>query len=134
MGADFLCMVLDWERKGKRESMEDGWKRTLDAIDKRIDKIKRLPSLNDIDDISGGEWQNTEDGIVDGNADILTIDGYQTYLYDLVDSLRSCWGGRDNTVILLGNRFVFITGGMSWGDSPTDTFNILTRLQAAGIT
>lgn len=55
--------------------------------------------------------------------------------------LRGVWNGReyqrDIDVCTFGPVTVAITGGMSWGDGPTDSFDILTRipegaLRAAG--
>jgi hypothetical protein len=41
---------------------------------------------------------------------------------------RDLWSGT------IGNKFVIMSGGMSWGDAPTEAFRSLDRLTRAGVT
>lgn len=53
---------------------------------------------------------------------------------DLRD-FRVAWvkGTRSSTVWRVGNRMLLIAGGPSWGDSPSDLFDSVARLNAAGV-
>ena len=134
MGADFCIMTLDWKQKAKNESTEKGFLRTCKEMDGRINKIKRMPASDLLEDVNP-DWHHDANGTVvssvSGNK--IMLSDYKDYVYSLVNMLRDSWGGRDNTVILVGNHFVFITGGMTWGDSPGDTFDVLVKLNYAGV-
>jgi hypothetical protein len=41
---------------------------------------------------------------------------------------RDLWSGT------IGNKLIILSGGMSWGDAPTEAFSALDRLVSAGIT
>ena len=136
MGADLLILTLDWPTR-KGQSHEEGFIQCCEAIDKRIDKIKKV-------DFNGGDpsqinddWELCGDKTVwytgTEEAPEVTLDQYKQCLYDLVDEIRLSWGGRDTTFHTIGNWSILITGGMSYGDSPTDTFGMLTKLYAAGV-
>lgn len=137
MGQDLLLLSLDWKKKGK-ESPDKGFRRTLDQIDKRIDKLDELPVPGDIDDVSGGSWTWVErisfKEVVDDEGSVVTLDAYKQYLYDLVDQLRNSWDSRDTVCFLVGGEYwVFVTGGGSWGDSPSETYDVLSKLYAARV-
>lgn len=136
MGADLCIMALDWKQKTKNESMEKGFLRTCKEIDGRIRKIKKLPTPETMMDINNNWGPNPEgpDGsMMDEHDEPINVEMYQAYLHSLVEDLRRCYGGRDSTVIMVGGHFVFITGGMTWGDSPGDTFDVLVKLNYAGV-
>jgi hypothetical protein len=80
--------------------------------------------------INGKVFNSSVDA--DEGAEV-TLDGYKQCLYDLVDEIRLAWDARDTALQLVGNRYILITGGMSWGDSPGETFDALSKLYAAGV-
>ncbi len=43
-------------------------------------------------------------------------------------------GCRDTAHVKLGSDTWIITGGMSWGDTPTDSFEHIAAIEASGIT
>jgi hypothetical protein len=50
---------------------------------------------------------------------------------------ESVWTGeayaRDMAGIEVGQYSVLLTGGMSWGDTPTESYDVIRRLEAAGV-
>jgi hypothetical protein len=136
MGAEFCIMTLDWLVKGKSESMKKGFERTCKEIDGRIKKIKRFPSTEQMMDVNS-TWSPDPDGpplaMLDEHNKPLTLKMYKNHLHFLVANLRDRWDGRDSTVIKVAGHFILITGGMTWGDSPGETFDILVKLSYAGV-
>ena len=53
---------------------------------------------------------------------------------EVADFLTSGWESRDTATMQLDGKYYFITGGMSWGDEPTDNFGIINLIDAMGIT
>ncbi len=121
MGADLLVMSIHWTRLRHGEKPETGFRRRCERIDIKIDQLKKVPGPDQLEDIMGG-W-----------VDRPTLDEYKQYLYDRVDDLRESWGGRDSVYLCYGDQGVFLTGGMSWGDSPGETFDILLNLAYAKV-
>jgi len=124
MGADLLVMSIHWTQK-KKEKPEKGFQTRCAQIDCAIDRITRIPHEDRLMDINP-DYQDTW-------AELPTVDEYKQYLYDLVDELRKAWGARDTAFLQYGDQRVFLTGGMSWGDSPGETFDLLTKLSYAGV-
>ena len=120
MGADLLVMSINWTKK-KGEKPLKGFRRRCDQIDSAIDKIKMVPASDQLDDIMPGAVGRP------------SVEEYKQYLYDRVDELRESWGGRDSAYLRYGNQEVFLTGGLSWGDSPCETFDILSNLAYARV-
>jgi len=55
-------------------------------------------------------------------------------LYEDFDLLRNIRDDREFACIRIGPLDVYVTGGLSWGDPPTDAFSAVDRLYEAGIT
>jgi hypothetical protein len=56
-------------------------------------------------------------------------------LEDLTE-IRRVWEGgfrRDATILEIGDQTVLLTGGMSWGDSPTDLAEMIWKQDQAGV-
>ena len=132
MGADLLLLTLDWKPKGPKETPEKGFRRTCDGMDKKIDKVKKMPDENDLCDISGGTWSGKPPTDEDSGEEV-TLDVYKQHLYDLVDELRGCWNCRTVVWFKAGDRWVFATGGMSWGEAPSEVYELLSKLYSAGV-
>jgi hypothetical protein len=138
MGADLILMALSWKPSKKEKLPEEGFRGALDAIDNRIDKIKKMPDQNDLLDISNGAWvmSSDEEGnrdVTDDEGNSISLDDYKQHLYDLVDELRHNWGARDTTLIFGKQETFFVAGGMSWGDSPGETYDVMLHLSQAGV-
>ncbi|HEX3735216.1 MAG TPA: hypothetical protein VHU86_08680 [Solirubrobacterales bacterium] len=51
-------------------------------------------------------------------------------LHRQLDELERSFEGREFTWITVRGADVYVTGGLSWGDSPTHAFEIVDRLRA----
>jgi hypothetical protein len=117
MGGDLLLSVV-WSTK---ETID------FDAIGVAIRTLTE-EQASKIQDLASGNWDD-EHGEIDmeGLGDQLVID---------LNELKSTWEGNDNRVaytMKLGPMTVAITGGVSWGDSPTEEFDSWNRLIEAGV-
>ena len=116
MGAD-LCLEYVTIKKSKKPD----WK-------KGLAKIKALEKV----------WvEEAGDGELDES-----VFGYPIAVEDAVDELKSDLANlkeavknrlRDVTCISVGNYLVYATGGMTWGDDPSDSYSSFTRLNATGV-
>jgi len=52
----------------------------------------------------------------------------------VADFLTSGWESRDTATMQLDGNYYYITGGMSWGDEPTDSYPVINLIDALGIT
>lgn len=74
-------------------------------------------------------WDPNEDAVFDGSdVDAETL--VKVLIAD-VDEVEKLWTGeleyRDAFVTDIGPVRVLLSGGMSWGDSPSETFDVLNR-------
>lgn len=53
---------------------------------------------------------------------------------EIADFFDKGWGLRDTATLTLDEKHYFITGGLSWGDEPTDSYKIIALIDALGIT
>jgi len=137
MGAELSLLTLDWkvkkDKNGMMESPERGFRRACEEINQRIDKLKKMPVGNDMSDISGSAWSCDDPPIDEDSGKEVTLAVYKQHLHDLVADLQRGWDNRDTTWFKIGDRWVFATGGMSYGDSPGDTYSLLNKLYTAGV-
>ena len=133
MGADLLVLTLDWPKR--KEDLHRGFLKRCDEIDNCIDRLKKMSFGHEPCDVNP-DWGLKDNKVMDMGvtpAKKVTLGQYKRYLHDLVDEFRGAWGGRDTVVQAIDNRWVFITGGMSWGDSPGETYAVLSKLYYAGV-
>jgi hypothetical protein len=132
VGSDLLIMTMSWKPKSKREGLADGFLRCCKNIDNRIRALKKYPSC-DPDNINP-DWNNRGGPVWrDDTDEPVTLDEVKKVLHDRVKDLRDSWGARDTTITTEKGVRVFITGGMSAGDSPGETFDVLCVLSYAGV-
>ena len=121
MGADLL---LSW-----------AWTTKPDGID--FEKAREIIRAEIVDSVLG------KDGVFDGeflkrwdindsfNDDEISPADMREQLIEDTDILERLWKGeeffRDADRITVGPVTMVITGGMSWGDSPTEFFDTLRR-------
>jgi hypothetical protein len=122
MGADLLVAYIDWRRGKTSEESDLNFGKYVADIEQHIHELK------EVDD---------EYAMLYGDAQNLSEEQIEEYKSDLLASL-SCVkeakeNARDTVVITVGNRHVLITGGMSWGDSPGDTYEHISKLMNAGV-
>ena len=120
MGADFLCATVEW-RVGRTDE------ETTQNRDSHLAEIEsRIKALDEV----------YEDAREEFGGDV----GIEKVRDVLLESLREVAVAvrnehREGTVIRIrGEWDVLITGGMSWGDSPTALFDHICRLAVAGVT
>jgi hypothetical protein len=56
-------------------------------------------------------------------------------LQKALEHLEAAWGGeyRDAVVLTIGDTQTLVTGGISWGDSPGPTYDVVSLLEDHGI-
>ncbi len=110
MGADFIGMFIDIT---DYPTMDEWKAEMLHRIDTRTSEQLQEASMA----MTGGE---------------ATDDEVLTELRKAVEFLAHPHR-RDVTIWLLGGRKCLVTGGLSWGDSPTDAFDLMEWIISAGI-
>lgn len=137
MGADF-CVQFFCVKKG-----DDDFAKKKKAMFKVIDKL----DIKDYDDIvtsieeRGREEEIEEELENDEEADskekiINALDGNKSRYVSIakgmfkkdIDEAFSCIGCRDVTEIYHKGEIMFITGGMSWGDAPSESYDSFLKL------
>lgn len=46
---------------------------------------------------------------------------------EIINNFSECFNGRDVVVLKYPERSILLSGGMSWGDSPTDSYDIISK-------
>jgi len=125
MGADFTFAIckIPINTEAKMILSGEGLKR---AVKQRFTKISVeddlfLRTLEDCGVCLTEEEENNEE-LVAQKAD------------EVADFLTSGWESRDTATMQLDGNYYYITGGMSWGDEPTDSYPVINLIDALGIT
>lgn len=72
--------------------------------------------------VSRYEWCDLEaEGLVYENG-FASLSEARGWLQELITQLEDSWDNRDTIELDLGGAIYVCTGGLSWGDSPTDTY------------
>lgn len=115
MGADLILQDLTIRHKPTVAF----WNRLEKALDKKVDKMSD-------DELKG--WAD-EIGLMEDDVEDLRIEAHGIIKAALDDCRQPC---RDVTWITLPNNdgliTVYLAGGMSWGDSPGESYEDLYRL------
>ena len=116
MGADFIGAVMMIEQARKPD-----WRAGREAID----KLAATPAPN-WPEAYRDQWEDGDPGDELRLADELRED---------LDEVETCWeeGGRECGGLTLMGYNVLVTGGMSWGDSPTELTDQISRLDCADV-
>ena len=125
MGADFTFTICKIPINTKAEMILSG-ENLKRAVKQRFTKFSVeddlfLRTLEDCGVCLTEEEENNEE-LVAQKAD------------EVADFLTSGWESRDTATMQLDGKYYFITGGMSWGDEPTDNFGTINLIDALGIT
>ena len=109
MGADFLCFIV-----GMPIGQEPRW----DLVDDK-------------------QWKEAAETWIKERGDKgADIEGVIKDLKAQVAEVKDAWNGgyrRDASVFHRGHEKVLITGGLSWGDDPTDMFATIQDLYDSGL-
>jgi len=122
MGADFVFSICEWPHDADGKGIE--------ASAELVEKVKERFTVefnkrnHDL-----GDW-----GIYAESDDpeemALILQGFH-------EQIEGLFGGgwlRDVSNLRLHNRDYIITGGMSWGDEPTDSYHLIDILQSWSVT
>ena len=122
MGADLLVAYVAIDKKKK-----PSWKAGIS----RIDQLADTPML----DLPGVAIGPAGEDLQGGDGWATKADRIATLRKNLED-LRRCWksGFRDMVLLEICHKTVLLSGGMSWGDAPTENYEMLSNLIVAGIT
>lgn len=79
---------------------------------------------------------NTKLGVLWHGYDSDTVDDDEDYVSLLLEDLEICYDleRRDTTTVRLDGKEYVMTGGMSWGDEPTEAFWSVDRVDQLGVT
>jgi len=121
MGADFVYSICRIPYTGDGDVLFSG-KTVANVIKQRFLKIDREEVLSNLEDC--GIYCDGEDfeSFVSEKAE------------EISDFLESGWNFRDTATLVLEGRHYYITGGMSWGDTPTESYDVIALIEALGIT
>lgn len=112
MGADMLISIV---------MIDDGKKPDFRKGRKYIDELARKPS---------DKWPlEIRDRYADGSELVVDLRGS-------LGNLILAWKGdhRQAADMKVGGKEILITGGLSWGDSPTELFGDIEKLRDAHVT
>ena|ERR1035437_7473744 len=118
MGADFILSHI-WTMKKDEEIDWDAGIRAIDIL--AFDDVQDILSFLEEDDYAS----------LDAERAAMESEVRPQLRADWAE-FRALWTGpmpRDADLCTFGPVKVLLSGGMSWGDSPTDTFDLLYRLQ-----
>ena len=115
MGADLCLAIAKWNRI-EGSSNQESTKRLYD----RIDALSRDLLVICAEQLGLDPENWTDDGVKHA---------MKSAVEDLVPDNR-----RDTSCVCIEGSWYMITGGMSWGDPPTDAYPWLCAIDASGIT
>ncbi|KYC52814.1 MAG: hypothetical protein AMQ22_00605 [Candidatus Methanofastidiosum methylothiophilum] len=108
MGADFLLM----------------WCPYPEITEKRLEELKqRIKTLNDLD------INDRFEDLVDDETGETDLDAYKDLLKDIIQHFPDYEDYRECTTMIPHNSYrIILSGGMSWGDSPTNCYEDLEKI------
>jgi hypothetical protein len=120
MGADFLytwVLIPEWTKDNAQEKIAE----LVDALTE--DELKWIEDSYDVLSMHEIEWE--------GLRPALKTDIHKAWLRVLAPDPRGM--RRDVAVIALKHGDAVLSGGMSWGDAPTEAFDDLCFLATCGL-
>lgn len=132
MGADLLVATL-----GSKFTNKKGWKTDmLKRLDKAEKGVRAWKSLKSVRAEFRGEVENCT---IDEDEE-MTLEDCQNIALEAIADVRAAvaHGSRDVTITEGGRTkggkpvALWMTGGMSWGDAPTDSFYAFQRIMIMG--
>lgn len=120
MGADMCLMVIAHPR-GKKIDLAKGMRYIDHLTDSDVTNAKDDPSFEFFDFQALNE------------PDALDLEGYKDLLRTLATEVVESLNRRDVTTLRIFGWELYVTGGMTWGDDPTETFNLWNQLWQLGL-
>jgi len=116
MDAECVVNILSWPA-----SLSQGFAHVQGVLNRLVD-IRRndLNEINDVDEFDDYERliEKYEVDCVDDETTELEF--CKDLVNDALNAVRACLGSREVCVHMVGDNVALITGGMTWGDDPTD--------------
>lgn len=117
MGADLVLAITAYPTLANGDAVKAG-----DELSARV-----RAALSDISD------EALQD-VADGTGDEDDLEAFREMLENAIDEFfGSPIPPRDVNLVCLGGQWWLITGGMSWGDDPTESFAAITALEYLGV-
>lgn len=129
MGADMSVAIA---KEARMSAAAKAWCDSLELAPEVLVKIEQHVLLGRVQrlEISETDLGDLEHLLEEDDA------GEEAALRNLL-ALAVCTlaeGRRDVTTLFLHNTWWMVSGGMSWGDAPTDAYDLLTAVDAMGVT
>lgn len=123
MGADFTYSLCH-----RAVDKDTALRRILEMTDNHLRQV-----MIDMGDDFDYDDYDTDDDIATDTT--VTAEMLAAYRDTLVMDLECVYGGyRDTAILLIGGETYILTGGMSWGDEPTDSYRSLWRIAESMVT
>lgn len=130
MGADMLMAIA---KEPRMTAAAAAWCDSLELSTEVRAKLEERVMLDRIERLEISETDLTNlDYMLDGEDEAEQEAALRELLKLAVDVLAQ--GRRDVTSLFLHNTWWMVSGGLSWGDSPTEAYDLLTAVDATRIT
>jgi hypothetical protein len=125
MGADMVMAMMSY--KTRETDSKDGW----DAeFHKRVAAVRKACKL--------GGWTDDAEGIrryyaeVYGESEVPRLSDKvlkeaKAEFLAVIDDFKECIGFRDSTTVRYPERFIILSGGLSYGEEPTESYKRIDR-------
>ena len=120
MGADLLVSYVSIKGKPKEDYRKIGIRNDIkERTQKMLDELKKKRLID------SNEWIDLFDFIsgeeVPEDKEVIEI------AEDTIKEFGTCGERRDITWLAFPERTIILSGGMSWGDNPTEGYNIVQK-------
>ncbi len=130
MGADMLMAIA---KEPRMTTAAAAWCDSLELSTEVRVKLEERVMLDRIERLEISETDLTNlDYMLDGEDEAEQEAALRELLKLAVNVLAQ--GRRDVTSLFLHNTWWMVSGGLSWGDSPTEAYDLLTAVDATRIT
>ena len=131
MTADFIIAAIRFKTK-KASGYNDIRKDFADSLDRLEDSVKSMKETKP-SEYYAREWEEYYDQISgelpEYDEDVPLIDKIRADALDTIKELRKSIDSNEATFLYVTTRYsLFVSGGTSWGDSPTDAYDHIMRL------
>lgn len=126
MGADLIVAVISYKKPKRMKPGEWGseFHKRVARVLKACEKAKSFDEVgvkSYFDGVYGdpGRHLHFDKVIEEVRAEFLRV----------IRDFDHCIAYRDTTTLNYPERFILLTGGMSWGDGPTDSYSVIDKFQ-----
>lgn len=128
MGADLILTATRWPKRSDTGEVAPAGEALVAEMKRRWAAVTREPRETILEDV-GVTYEGTPEELEEGWRQ-LTAE-----VFGLVEDVFGTDGSRrDVTDLVLDGTVWLVSGGMSWGDDPSEAFRPLRAMAMAGIT